>query len=71
MAGIIPSILTFCMPPVLNFKFCISSYKLSSTMTYQQVPKGGIEGPAGPANAVPLSEAVCNAGPLFDRSHTH
>ena len=33
--------------------------------------KGGIEGPAGPANAVPLSEAVCNAGPLFDQSHTH
>ena len=33
--------------------------------------KGGMEGPAGPANAVPLSEAVCNAGPLFDRSHTH
>ena len=31
---------------------------------------GGIEGPAGPANAVPLSEAVCNAGPLFDRGHT-
>ena len=28
--------------------------------------KGGIEGPAGLANAVPLSEAVCNAGPLFD-----
>ena len=33
--------------------------------------KGGIEGPAGLANAVPLSEAVCNAGPLFDRGHTH
>ena len=33
--------------------------------------KGGIEGPAGPANAVPLSEAVCTAGPLFDQSHTH
>ena len=33
--------------------------------------KGGIEGPAGPANAVPLSEAVCNAGPLFYRDHTH
>ena len=29
-------------------------------------PKGSIEGPAGPTNAVPLSEAVCNAGPLFD-----
>ena len=28
--------------------------------------KGSIEGPAGPANAVPLSEAVCNTGPLFD-----
>ena len=33
--------------------------------------KGGIEDPAGLANAVPLSEAVCNAGPLFDRDHTH
>ena len=28
--------------------------------------KGGIEGPAGPANAVPLSEAVCNAGVIAD-----
>ena len=33
--------------------------------------KGGIEGAAGPANAVPLSEAVFIAGPLFDQSHTH
>ena len=33
--------------------------------------KGGIEGLAGPANAVPLSEVVCNARPLFDRGHTH
>ena len=33
--------------------------------------KGSIEGPAGPANAVPLSEAVCIAGPLFDQGHTH
>ena len=33
--------------------------------------KGGIEGPAGPVNAVPLSEAVYIAGPLFDRGHTH
>jgi hypothetical protein len=24
---------------------------------------GGIEGPAGPANAVPLSDIVCIAGP--------
>ena len=38
---------------------------------YDIYSKGGIEGPAGPANAVPLSEAVCNAGPLFDRGHTH
>ena len=28
--------------------------------------KGGIEGPAGPANAVPLSEAVCSAGVIAD-----
>ena len=27
--------------------------------------KGGIDGPAGPANAGPLSGAVRNAGPLF------
>ena len=33
--------------------------------------KGGIEGPSGPANAVPLSKAVCIAGPLFDQGHTH
>ena len=33
--------------------------------------KRGIEGPAGPVNAVPLSEAMCNAGLLFDRGHTH
>jgi hypothetical protein len=26
---------------------------------------GGMEGPAGPANAVPLSETVGIAGPLF------
>ena len=26
---------------------------------------------AGPANAVPLSETVCIAGPLFDQGHTH
>ena len=26
--------------------------------------KGGIDGPAGPANAGPLSGAVRNAGPL-------
>ena len=27
--------------------------------------KGGIEDPADPANAVPLSEVVCNARPFF------
>ena len=33
--------------------------------------KGGIEGLAGLANAVPLSEAVCTARPLFSCGHTH
>ena len=40
-------------------------------MAFYAFIKGGIEGPAGPANAVPLSKAVCVAGPLFDRGHTH
>ena len=32
---------------------------------------GGIEGPAGPVNAIPLSESVCNARPLFGPDYTH
>ena len=46
---------------------CVTSFSGTiSACTYILKDKGGIEGPAGPANAVPFSEAVCNAGPLFD-----
>ena len=31
----------------------------------QRIYKGGVEGPAGPANAIPLS------GPLFSHGHAH
>ena len=36
-----------------------------------KVSQGRHRRSGGLANAVPLAEAVCDAGPLFDQGHTH
>ena len=53
-----------CAKPVLYSLTVVSLMLACAALTV--ISKSGIEGLAGLANAVPLSEAVCNAGPLFD-----
>ena len=44
---------------------------MPSVLDYWWLFIGNIEGPASLANTVPLSETVCNAGPLADGDHMH
>ena len=56
------------VPNVISFVVIMSSLQVHldhTSIKLQCMSKGGVEGPAGPAIAVPLFLAVHNAGALF------